>query len=402
MPFGYLFSTVVAAIAPILALSPRPTHGPRATPTFIVESAANELPFPILYWLVATTVLAIVQGDIDTPVGWAGLAIACAAAVAVAAVVGRARAARPTLDAALAAGFGPDWQRRLAPAHAHATRGSSRFARFTQILIAPLRITPRAVRRGRSVSYGPEERYNLLDVYRNRSHPAASPVLVYFHPGGFFSGRKSRESRPLIDRLVTEGWVCVSANYRLRRAGQFPDPLVDAKRAIAWVRHNAAELGVDGGAVFVAGGSAGAHLAAMCALTPNDAGFQPGFESADTSVAAAITFYGFYGPAPAAPAAGRAPATGAARAAPATQSSPRDFTRADAPPFLVIHGARDPMTAVEGAREFVGELRAVSDAPVIYAELPGGQHNFDRFPSIRFAAVVEAVVAFTSSVLSTR
>jgi acetyl esterase/lipase len=44
--------------------------------------------------------------------------------------------------------------------------------------------------------------------------------------------------------------------------------------------------------VFVAGSSAGGHLTAMAALTPNDAGFQPGFERADTSVTAAICLYG--------------------------------------------------------------------------------------------------------------
>ncbi|HEY1738722.1 MAG TPA: alpha/beta hydrolase, partial [Acidimicrobiia bacterium] len=336
MPFGYLVSTVIAAIAPALALWPRATRGPRASPAFVVESVANELPLPILYWLVATTLLAVAQGNIDTPVGWLGLAIAIAAAVAVGAVVQRARAARPALDAAFAAALGRDWLGGLAPTRPERTR------RTVQILIAPLRITPRTVRRARNVSYGPAGRANLLDLYRDRAPTGPSPVLIYFHPGGFFSGRKSREARPLIDRLVADGWLCISANYRLRRDGQFPDPLVDAKRVIAWVRSHADEIGADRDTVFVAGGSAGAHLAAMCALTPNDATLQPGFESADTSVAAAITLYGFYG---------------SASNAAGTQSSPRDVVHAGAPPFLVIHGDRDPMTHVDGAREFVAALR---------------------------------------------
>ncbi len=40
--------------------------------------------------------------------------------------------------------------------------------------------------------------------------------------------------------------------------------------------------------IFVAGTSAGAHIAAMAALTPNDPAFQPGFEGTETSVAAAV------------------------------------------------------------------------------------------------------------------
>ena len=35
------------------------------------------------------------------------------------------------------------------------------------------------------------------------------------------------------------------------------------------------------------------------------------------------------------------------------------------------------------AREFVECFRGRSEMAVLYAELPGGQHNFDRFPSIR-------------------
>jgi len=34
--------------------------------------------------------------------------------------------------------------------------------------------------------------------------------------------------------------------------------------------------------------------------------------------------------------------------------------------------------------------------PVVYAELPGAQHTFDLFHSLRFAAVVDAIEAFAS------
>ncbi len=44
----------------------------------------------------------------------------------------------------------------------------------------------------------------------------------------------------------------------------------------------------------MSGGSAGGHLSALLALTPGDADFQPGFESADASVDACVPFYGVY------------------------------------------------------------------------------------------------------------
>jgi acetyl esterase/lipase len=49
---------------------------------------------------------------------------------------------------------------------------------------------------------------------------------------------------------------------------------------------------------------------------------------------------------------------------------------------------------VSQARGFVESLRAISKAPVAYAELPGTQHAFDVFPSIRSAHVVRGVDRF--------
>ena len=253
-------------------------------------------------------------------------------------------------------------------------------------LISPVRVPSPAVRCVRGLDYGPEP-HQRLDLYLRRSRPPGCPVLVYFHGGGFFSGGRSREARLMFDRLVRHGWVCASADYRLGRGGTFPGNLVDAKRAIAWVRAHANEWGVDPSTLVVAGGSAGGFLAAMCALTADEPAYQPEFEEADTTVVAAISLYGYYGPAPARR--GNAP-------------SPGDLARPDAPPFLVVHGSHDPMVAPQMARSTVLRLRARSTAPVVYAELPAGQHAFDRFPSVRASAVADAIEGFTAWVRATR
>ena len=382
MPFGYLISTAAAAVATALALFPRSTGGPRATPAFVLETTVNELPFLVFYWLVCSTALAVAQGELDSPVGWTGLAIAIVTTAGLVVVVRRALAARRTLDRALATGLEANRRGVLDPRVAKRRRSRIPFGR---ILLAPLRLPSREVRCTQNIAYGPAGRDNLLDLYRNRAHTVAAPVFVYFHPGGFFSGRKGREARPIFDHLVRRGWVCVSANYRLEPRASFPDPLVDAKLVIAWLRDHAHEHGADPSTLVVAGGSAGAHLAVMCALTANDPAFQPGFEGADTSVSAAIGLYGYYGAAPA-----REP----------VPSAPADYLRADAPPFLVVHGSRDPMVPASGVRAFVETLRDSSFRPVVYAELPGAQHNFDRFPSIRCAAVADGIEAFTAWVRS--
>lgn len=382
MPIGYLISVLVAAAAAALSLWPRPTRGPRASPSFIFESVANELPFLVVYWLVANTAVAATQGDIDSPLGWVALAIAMCTLAGSALVIGRAAQARAVLDHALANYLGDN--RRVA-AEAPGRPRRTTLQVLLRALISPVRISARSVRRDRDIVYGPAGSANRLDIYRHRSRPSGSPVLIYFHPGGFVIGKKSREARVLFDTLASRGWLCISANYRLRQAGAFPNNVIDAKRVIAWLRSHAADYGADPTTIVMCGGSAGAYLAAMCALTANDSTFQPGFEQADTSVSAAVGFYGFYGSA------------GSSELGP---SDPASYARADAPPFFVIPGARDPMIAAAHAEEFAEQLRATSTSPVLYAELPGGQHNFDRFPSIRFFAVVDAVETFANWVRS--
>jgi acetyl esterase/lipase len=209
-----------------------------------------------------------------------------------------------------------------------------------------------------------------------------------------------------MQHLAAQGWVCVAINYRLAPRDPFPAHIVDVKRAIAWIRENIAEYGGDPGYIAITGGSAGGHLAALAALTPNDPAYQPGFEDADTTIQAAIPHYGVYD---------FSGATGSKAAilmrdrflAPRVvrkkyADSPDVFEAAspilriteDAPDFFVIHGRSDTLVSVAQARSFVEKLREVSKRSVVYAELPGTQHAFDVFPSIRSAHVVRAVDRF--------
>ena len=62
----------------------------------------------------------------------------------------------------------------------------------------------------------------------------------------------------------------------------------------------------------------------------------------------------------------------------------------------MAHGDQDTYVPVESARFMAERLRSRSTEPVVYAELPGGQHSFDLFHSIRFEEVVDGVEAFTA------
>ncbi len=208
--------------------------------------------------------------------------------------------------------------------------------------------------------------------------------------------------------MARKGWVGFNANYRLSPGATWPDHLVDVKQALAFIRANADEYGIDPSFVAVTGGSAGGHIAAMMALTANDPDHQPGFEDADTSVQAAVPFYAVYDltnrrelmspefvewfvePLIMKAFLDDEPERFSA-------ASPLDQVRADAPPFFVIHGDKDTLAPVEDARTFVDLMGEVSEAPVVYLELHGAQHAFDTFTSIRTRRVIRAVDRFLTT-----
>ena len=43
----------------------------------------------------------------------------------------------------------------------------------------------------------------LIYQYHRRDRRASAPILLHFHGGGFYSGNKAREARPLIRRLTS-------------------------------------------------------------------------------------------------------------------------------------------------------------------------------------------------------
>jgi acetyl esterase/lipase len=377
---------VLFACLAFLAVKPIRRPHSLATASFLCTSTPNELPFLFVAVVVVSTAPSLLDGDVEVTGDAVSLALALATIAAFAVVTWRSLRARPVLDRALDEGLGSEWSRRTEPSACEPSRCPTSWRR---ILFAPWPLRPRDVERVRDVRYGDHGVDNLLDVFRHRSRPEHSPTLVYLHGGRFRWGRKNFEARAVVHRLARRGWTCISANYTRTPtpAAGFPAHLIDVKHVIAWSRAHAAEHGIDPECIFVAGSSAGAHLSAMALLTENAPAFQPGFESADTSIAGAIGLYGYYG------------ALGDTASLP---SAPLAYAHPDVAPCFVVHGDNDTYTPVEGARAFVEGLRRVSKQPVVYAELPGAQHGFDLFHSIRFEATVDAIEAFTAWVRSQR
>ncbi|KAG0083385.1 hypothetical protein BGZ92_010820 [Podila epicladia] len=238
-----------------------------------------------------------------------------------------------------------------------------------------------------------------LDVYRPNVVQGGDdrPVLQFFiHGGGWTHGSKTLVG-PLLSEMVSHEWVVVSVDYRLRAKAGYPTQLLDCKRALRWVKDEIRVFGGNPDNIVVAGDSAGGHLAAMLALTPNIPEFQPGFEAVDTTVQGCAAMsavldlvdlknYSRHGI--------RTLFTrdvafreGAGESSEnlkfLTEHSPMFRIQSTGVPFLVVHGEFDIIAHVQSARDFVSEFQTKSSATINYLEIPGGNHGFHTLSSPR-------------------
>lgn len=393
MAVAFLALSVLGVLAVANALRPL-AWTPVVLPAFFAAWLTAELAPQLLALLLVGVGGWTVAGALQDWPGLLGLVLCAVQAVGLVVLVRRSEQAAAVADEALS--VLPDLDE--VPG-GEAARGLRRF-------FVPMAFRHPDVERVVDVRYSDTSPRHRLDVYRRKDSPTGCPTLVQVHGGGWVIGDKREQGRPLMLQLAARGWVCFAPNYRLSPRATWPDHLVDVKRALAWVKEHGQEYGADPGFVVLTGGSAGGHLVAMAALTPNDPAYQPGFEQADTSIQGCVPYYGVYDLA-------AETGTKAARVRAKrllqrlvlktddqdafVQASPLAHVRRDAPPFFVVHGRNDTLVPVAEARLFVERLRAVSDDPVVYLELPGTQHAFDVFPSIRSAHVVRAVERFVET-----
>jgi acetyl esterase/lipase len=405
-PTMLLVAGAAGALGTANALHPPADDGWPSLVTFAAGAVTSEIPLLHGGFHGAVAAGLCARGGLGSWRGRAGLgltAMACAGAVA---LHGEARQAGAELEGALVEALGPGYRDGIVyPPRPE--EGKEKVSRVP-VLLATLGSRRRFLR-AENVPYGPHGRRNQLDVWARPDLPEGTraPVVVQVHGGAWVFGSKTGQAYPLLSHLVERGWICVAVNYRLSPRSTWPDPLVDVKLALAWVRTHIADHGGDPGFVAVTGGSAGGHLSSLVALTANDPVLQPGFEDADTSVQAAVPIYGVYDwtgtqgvRRDMVPFLERRVVKTSIRDGRDVfaQASPIDRVHAGAPPFFLLHGDRDVLAPVEQARRFARQLRARSQAPVAYGEMHGAHHAFDVLSSTRTVHAVQAVERFLGAI----
>ncbi|MEW6307010.1 MAG: prolyl oligopeptidase family serine peptidase [Verrucomicrobiota bacterium] len=236
--------------------------------------------------------------------------------------------------------------------------------------VPPARV-PEGVKAHRDLEYvaNGHERHKL-DLYVPEKADGPLPLLIWIHGGGWQNGSKDG-CPPLRGGYTERGYAVASINYRLSGHATFPAQIEDCKAAIRWLRAHARQYNLDPQRFGVWGSSAGGHLVALVGTSGDVKEFDVGAHLDQSSRVQAVCDY--YGPtdftvfvttpgyeshagaqSPEAKLIGGAVMENKDKAA---RVNPITFVTKDDPPFLIVHGDKDPTVPLNQSQLLFAALK---------------------------------------------
>ena len=267
----------------------------------------------------------------------------------------------------------------------------------------------------KDVAYATASSAQKMDIYV----PAGVgpfPVVVLIHGGAFKAGDKAMEATNAA-KLVANGYVAVSINYRLSGEAVFPAGVHDAKAAIRFIRANAATYRVNPDKIGTWGASAGGYFSAILGTSGGDTYLEGTVGNnliASSKVQACIDWFGpinfstmvaeglalgfsatynvnnesqFLG----------VDANNPENIAMVNKANPATYIDATDPPFWIQVGSADPLIPYTQSLNFYNALKtALGDTKVGYELISGAGHGGTQFST---EANLNKAIAFLDSKL---
>jgi acetyl esterase/lipase len=220
-----------------------------------------------------------------------------------------------------------------------------------------------------------------MDFYRAVGRSMPVPCVVMIHGGGWDSGDRSQ--LPEVNHhLARRGYAVAAVSYRLAPGTVWPGQADDVSAAIAYLKANATELGIDPTRLVLMGRSAGGQLATAVAYGrhdsavrgavsfygPHDQVFAWGFSREDDILNAVKLLRQYLGGSPE-----------EAAEAYRTSSAYLIATKENAVPTLMVHGAMDSMVWHKQSERMHAKLDGLG-VPNAFVSLPWATHACDFNP----------------------
>ncbi len=212
------------------------------------------------------------------------------------------------------------------------------------------------------------------------------PLVIWVHGGAWKGGSKDR--CPAL-WLVREGYAVASINYRLSQHAVFPAQIEDCKAAVRFLRANAAKYRLNPDKFGAWGSSAGGHLVALLGTTGDVKEFDTGDNLQVSSRVQAVC--DFFGPtdftqmnkakstmdhdadnSPESQLIGGPVQQNREKAA---RANPITYVAKGAPPFLIMHGDKDPLVPLHQS-ELLRDALQKAGVPVKLHIVAGAGHGF--------------------------
>jgi acetyl esterase/lipase len=220
-----------------------------------------------------------------------------------------------------------------------------------------------------------------MDFYRAVGRTDAAPCVVMIHGGGWDNG--DRKQLPAVNHHLSRlGYAVAAVSYRLAPGTVWPGQAEDVRAAIAYLKGNAGELGIDPTRLVLMGRSAGGQIAmavaygfpdtavrgAVSFYGPHDQVFAWGFSREDDILNAVKLLRQYLGGSPEeVPEAYR------------TSSAYLIATKENAVPTLLVHGAMDSMVWHKQSERMHAKLDEL-DVANAFVSLPWATHACDFNP----------------------
>ncbi len=208
-----------------------------------------------------------------------------------------------------------------------------------------------------------DEAKHKLDIYRPKEMPKDKktlPVLMFVHGGSWRTGDRSQYG-PLGNFLAKNGIVAFIPSYRLAPQNKFPAQIEDVAAAFKYTVEHCAEFGGDPERIYVAGHSAGGHLAGLLTF---DTRYLAEQKISPRSIKGAICLSGVYDLV--AIGDSQASVFGSDKDA-RRDASPLFHVKAPAPRMLISCCQHDYLSLPQQAKDFFNAVKAAgADAEFLY------------------------------------